>query len=304
MWTFTRFHVVLVSVLFVKANEDDHRIALKIHGGSNAFAGLFPSIGYIVRSNGLLWCGATLISNEWAISAAHCFSDFKPGDPVPVRVVFGDIDANDVSDSHQESPFDVTIHEDYFAAFKGNDIALLHLKKPLNITDYVKPVNFSTTLADTTTFRKCIIAGWGATGKNVHTSVLQFAEVKIQNATACDSLFEFEPMFSSEVSSESFYVDIPFTEDSMICAGTDESTTCSGDSGGPLYCVDDLSQSQVLVGVVSYGQSNCTSGFYAVFTRVSAYAQWIEQHSSGEFTTFSLGLLVCVIHFGKLVSTI
>lgn len=300
MYLLTICCAMLCFITFFRVQGDDNHVALKIHGGSDALPGMFPSIGFIVNRDGINVCGATLISNEWAVSAAHCFSGLKPEDPPPVRVVFGDLDIRDVSESHQESCFDVIIHEDYNADTLYNDIALIHLEIPVNITDYVKPVNLSTKFADTKTFRKCIVAGWGATEDGVFPDVLQHTEVKIQNGRECSIPFDSDSSFIPQL--ESIYIDPSFNEDLMICAGSETSDACEGDSGGPLYCTDDLSQRHVLVGVVSSGQPNCTAGLSGVYTRISAYTQWIEKNSASVATSFSLSFLICIICCGKLFS--
>ena len=51
-----------------------------------------------------------------------------------------------------------------------------------------------------------------------------------------------------------------------------------GDSGGPMICENRL-HDWVLHGVVSWGSSECAKeGYPAVFTRVSYFMDWIEEH--------------------------
>lgn len=50
-----------------------------------------------------------------------------------------------------------------------------------------------------------------------------------------------------------------------------------GDSGGPLIITTD--EKPIIVGIVSFGRSiGCEKGYPAVFTRVTSYLKWIEDH--------------------------
>lgn len=49
-----------------------------------------------------------------------------------------------------------------------------------------------------------------------------------------------------------------------------------GDSGGPLVA-KVCDNKWAVVGIVSYGVGCATPGFAGVYTRVSAYAQWITE---------------------------
>uniref|UniRef100_A0A5F9DFA1 Chymotrypsin like n=1 Tax=Oryctolagus cuniculus TaxID=9986 RepID=A0A5F9DFA1_RABIT len=59
--------------------------------------------------------------------------------------------------------------------------------------------------------------------------------------------------------------------DSMICAGS----SGAGDSGGPLVC--QKGNTWVLIGVVSWGTSNCNVCAPAVYIQVSKFSTWINQ---------------------------
>ena len=70
----------------------------------------------------------------------------------------------------------------------------------------------------------------------------------------------------------------------MICTGNDDgsnfSSGCHGDSGGPLSC--ELSPGiWTVVGVVSWGSPLCNGlDRYTVFTRISSYRNWIDTNST------------------------
>jgi len=74
-----------------------------------------------------------------------------------------------------------------------------------------------------------------------------------------------------------------YKEDEMICAGTIEGTssTCGGDSGGPLSCQED-DGTWTLYGATSFtaGTGSCDhTEKPPVFTRVSSYVDWINRQA-------------------------
>ncbi|KAJ8674925.1 hypothetical protein QAD02_010711 [Eretmocerus hayati] len=55
-----------------------------------------------------------------------------------------------------------------------------------------------------------------------------------------------------------------------ICTKSQKRDICDGDSGGPLVW------NNYVVGIVSWGNKSCRSGVPSVFTKVSAYRDWID----------------------------
>lgn len=52
------------------------------------------------------------------------------------------------------------------------------------------------------------------------------------------------------------------------------SGSCSGDSGGPAFTVNNGSHE--LVGLVSFGSSDCLSGLPSIYTNTMMFKSWIE----------------------------
>jgi len=62
---------------------------------------------------------------------------------------------------------------------------------------------------------------------------------------------------------------------------------CNGDSGGPLV-IENNGESRQVIGIVSWGYIPCGSGEGkpSVYTRVSAYIDWIKQIQSSYYALF------------------
>lgn len=52
--------------------------------------------------------------------------------------------------------------------------------------------------------------------------------------------------------------------------------TCRGDSGGPLMYFSPLKNQYEIIGIISYGTGCGQENHGGIYTRVSAYIDWIE----------------------------
>lgn len=75
-------------------------------------------------------------------------------------------------------------------------------------------------------------------------------------------------------------------KDGMICAGQWNGgvDSCYGDSGGPLVCDD------VLVGIVSFGQSCALPKLPGIYTDVNYHREWIMKHLSNNSCRHNISL--------------
>lgn len=141
-------------------------------------------------------CGATIYNKNWLITAAHCVSS---GGEVSAtventRLVVGKANVKGVPDSEKLRVDKIIVHEawdmnDKQATMKGNDIALLHLSKPLNYeigriqplrivdADYVYPYG-----------GQGITIGWGKAGKLGSVEHLKEFQVPIHHPVKAGQL--------------------------------------------------------------------------------------------------------------------
>lgn len=146
------FHIVYV-----------HASNNRIVGGKDTSDGEFPyqvSLQYKTQH----FCGGSLISEEWIVTAAHCKLDVDP-----IEAVAGEHDFK--SDSGEEQRRTVTefiIHEKY----KGNDgnnnvspddIAVVKVDSPFELGSRVTVVGLPE--PDTYPSGKGVVSGWGSVSR-------------------------------------------------------------------------------------------------------------------------------------------
>lgn len=105
-----------------------------------------------------------------------------------------------------------------------------------------------------------IVSGFGRTEKG-WIPELQRATLEILSQTRCKSSWGRQ-----------------FENDKMICALERDIDTCQGDSGGPLIVNEN--GKHTLYGITSFG-IGCAIGKPGVYTKVSRYSRFINQHIDG-----------------------
>ncbi|XP_057314061.1 zinc metalloproteinase nas-15-like [Hydractinia symbiolongicarpus] len=239
----------------------------KVIGGVDAKRGAWPWQARLYKTNTYAsYCGASLISTTWLVTAAHCVSGKSAKD---ITVHLGLHNLAKAENSIQEILVrQIIVHPSYNKPTRmNNDIALLQLVKPAILNDRVKAVCLPKQGKAVKLGTKCYLTGWGKTKHPGGPSlVLQQTDLDIVDSSICHALNYGNYR-------------IPVTK-GMVCAGLGHNTIqsgCHGDSGGPLVCKEN--NKFVLHGDVSWGSHICdASKGYTVFGRVSHYRTWMDQY--------------------------
>uniref|UniRef100_A0A7N8YHF0 Transmembrane serine protease 7 n=1 Tax=Mastacembelus armatus TaxID=205130 RepID=A0A7N8YHF0_9TELE len=236
----------------------------RIVGGVNSVEGEWPW-QVSLHFSGNLYCGASVLSSDWLISAAHCFSKERLSDPRYWSAHLGMVTQG--SAKHVAEIQRIVVHEYYNMYTFDYDIALLQLKKPwpASLGPLVQPVCLPPASHTVTDSHRCWVTGWGYRSEEdkVLPSVLQKAEVSILSQTECKKSYG------------------PVTP-RMLCAGvpSGERDACRGDSGGPLSCQAPGEGRWFLIGIVSWGSGCGRPNLPGVYTRVNKFTSWINGHIS------------------------
>ncbi|XP_040273762.1 transmembrane protease serine 9 [Bufo bufo] len=239
--------------------------ANRIVGGSDASKGEFPW-QVSLRENNEHFCGATIISAKWLVSAAHCFNDFQ--DPAVWVAYIGSTSLSGLDSSTVKASIkSIVKHPSYDPDTADYDVAVLELESELRFNKYTQPICLPASTHIFPMGKKCIITGWGYLKEDnlVKPEVLQKATVALIDQTLCNSLY------SNVVT------------DRMVCAGYLEGKidSCQGDSGGPLVC-EEASGRFFLAGIVSWGVGCAEARRPGVYVRVSKVRNWIQDVISAQ----------------------
>ncbi|XP_068026021.1 LOW QUALITY PROTEIN: chymotrypsin-C [Melanerpes formicivorus] len=238
----------------------------RVVGGEDAVAHSWPwqiSLQYYSSGSWYHTCGGTLIASNWVLTAAHCISS-----SLTYRVFLGkqNLEVENEAGSRAVGVEKTIVHEKWNSFLIINDIALIKLAEEVEETDTIQAACLPPADLVLENGYPCWVTGWGRIITNGPLADnLQQALLPVVDYATCSQW----DWWGSNV------------RETMVCAGGDGVVSgCNGDSGGPLNCQRDGLWE--VNGIVSFGSGlKCNlQKKPTVFTRVSAYIDWINEKIS------------------------
>ncbi|TMW46142.1 hypothetical protein DOY81_008779 [Sarcophaga bullata] len=246
-------------------NKTFENIEGRITNGHTAYTGQLPYQAFLgIRNyNGPSWCGATLISSEWVLTAAHCIID-----AVSVTVYLGSIQRY-YGTSRTVPRQNIIMHHGFVRNYNHDDIALIKIPAVSLNSPYIQPVrlppisNYPRSYAG----EYVIASGWGQTTDTNYagTDYLQWARLPvISNYELSNTYGSINHILNS------------------LCKHSPWRFYFFGDSGGPI--VLENSNVQIGISAICHWSRKVEWGYPAGFTRVSNYLDWIRYYTGIYYT--------------------
>ncbi|XP_030588079.1 ovochymase-2 [Archocentrus centrarchus] len=258
--------------------------SLRVVGGTEAIYGSHPWL-VSLQNRGSHFCGGSVLSDRWILSAAHCFTSLSKEFLSGVRVHVGEFDLR-VRDEEEQVFLvkSVSVHEKYNHALPMDyDIALIELDQRIQMGARVQPICLPLPNESIPPQATCITAGWGRIKERGRLPVvLREVRLDLVDQTKCKYVLQTLNRRPAR----------PQPTVTVLCAGPERGgrDACQGDSGGPLVCQAGSEGCHwVVLGVTSWGKGcgrswgNNSSrppskrGSPGIFTDVRLLLPWIKR---------------------------
>ncbi|XP_068831059.1 transmembrane protease serine 11E-like [Capricornis sumatraensis] len=229
--------------------------SLRIVGGTEVQEGEWPWQTSL-QWDGIHRCGATLINDTWLVSAAHCFRTYN--DPARWTASFG---VTIHPPKMKQALRRIIVHEKYKYPSHDYDISVLELSRPVSYTNAVHKICLPDASHEFRPGDEMFVTGFGALQNDGSSqNHLRQVQVDLIDTKSCNAPQAYNNAITP----------------TMLCAGSLKGNrdACQGDSGGPLVS-PDARDIWYLAGIVSWGDECGQPNKPGVYTKVTAFRDWI-----------------------------
>ncbi|KAL7648189.1 UNVERIFIED_CONTAM: hypothetical protein RMT77_000092 [Armadillidium vulgare] len=234
---------------------------------NEASFGEFPWQSIIFYQNYTFVCAATLVSNKFVITAAHCVDGIKPQD---IKIRFGEWIVSNVEEVLpyvDRNVYKIHIHPEFNPKNVHKDLAVIELEAPVEFQYHINSVCIPNQGYMVEPYTQCFTSGWGKDSfEGSFQSTLKKIDLPFIEHEKCQNLLRRTRL------GKYFRLDRSFN-----CAGGEENKdACYGDGGGPLVCKDKASSQYQLIGITSWGIGCGQKDIPGVYANVPEYSNWIK----------------------------
>jgi len=223
-------------------------------------------------------CAATLISNQWVMTAGHCVIPPNPPNASFYHIKLGVFDQTkndepghlflDTTEVHVHPGFDTKL-----PCCRSYDVALLKLAKPVTYTDHISPICLPTKQDEDVPAAgtRLFIVGWG----------LPEAGAPVEPVPKLKQVSD--PIVPTGQCNTANGGNV--NEKVMFCAGEKNKHACKGDSGGPALYQDPVSGQWTQIGITGWfayprdAPGGCPGpNNFNVYAKISASLDFIKKY--------------------------
>ncbi|XP_058450009.1 trypsin alpha-3-like [Malaya genurostris] len=223
-------------------NFKEPRYTGRIVGGDEVSISDYP-FQLSLRSNNAHICGGSIISSNWALSAAHCTHPL----PAVSSITFRAGSASRLTGGTVFQAAEIINHPQYNSNTLDNDVCVIRVTTSFAGTD-IAPISLVSSGTSIAAGTRSVVSGWGLTVTGGSLPVnLRAVDIPVVAHSTCQSQWGAGSVTVN-----------------MVCAGEPGRDSCNGDSGGPLVTGGNQ------FGIVSWGATQCGGNLAGVYTDVGA----------------------------------
>lgn len=248
-------------LFFIVVVESFH-IKPKILNGFAAERNQYPFYAFLIMKSAtknISWCGGSLISNQFVLTAAHCT---QPAVKMSVHLGTWKVKQRNETGRHSEfvKKKNIYIHPHYDAQYLINDVSLIKLEQPITFTANIRSIQIQNTCQPNDNANVIAIGNGFYSSKYNMAPVLQWIPMTTISIMECQNSHAF----------------LRITGQKVICAKNMENRSIGkGDSGSPLIRDGNL------IGICSFlGNSSAPEVPSSVpqgFVKLSSYHDWVKK---------------------------